>query len=139
LRVRSPRFVGERHAIEAHNLDRNVPNHAGPVDVSKLQADVRVRRGIDEAPKLFPVGSKADLGQAAGRVSGVADRDPVDAQIGLLLPLGGCRALNFRGCVDALVERALRQLGGAAESRHAGSPRRGRRLRMMDLARRIDR
>ena len=134
LRLWSPHLVGEWHAIEARNLDRNAPNDAGPVDIGKMQADVGIRRSIDETPKLLPAGSKADLGRATGRVAGVADRDSVDAQKRFLLPFGGCRALNLRGCVDAFAERALRQSGGDSGSRRAGRRRRDRRLRTTGVA-----
>jgi hypothetical protein len=46
LRLRSPDVVGERHAIESHNLDRNAPSDGGPVDVNEVQANVCVRRSM---------------------------------------------------------------------------------------------
>ena len=136
LRLRSTHVVGERHAVETHNFDRNAPLDAGAVDVNKVNADIRVRRGIDETPKLFSAGNNADVGHAAGRIAGVADRDPVDAQKRFLFRWGG--ALNLRGRVDALAERALRQSRREAGIR-GGEGRRDRRSRTMDIAERINR
>jgi len=65
LGLRPPRFVGERYAVEARDLDRNAPRVAGAVDVGEVQPDVGVRRRIDETPKLLAAGSDADLGQGA--------------------------------------------------------------------------
>ena len=62
LRLPSPHFVGEGHAIEAYYLDGNAPNGARAIDISEVHAEVRIRRGIDETPKLFAVGRKADSG-----------------------------------------------------------------------------
>src|SRR6202048_1485880 len=95
FRLRSPELVGERHAIETHNLNRDAPSDAGPVDVSEAHADVCVRRGIDETPELFSAGNNADVGDTAGRGARVADGGPVDALAERALgqsgsELGGC-------------------------------------------------
>ena len=42
-----------------------------------MQADKGVRRGIHQPPKLILVGSKAELGHAAGRVAVVANGIPL--------------------------------------------------------------
>jgi hypothetical protein len=57
LRPRSPHFVGKGHAIDAHNLGRNAPKDAGAVYISEVQADVGIRRGIDQTPSPSRAGS----------------------------------------------------------------------------------
>jgi hypothetical protein len=87
----------------------NSPNDiATAVDLSEVQADERIRRGIDETPKLFPASSNPDLRHGAGGVALITDCDAIHGQEGFLLTIGGRRALNLCGRVDAFAKRALR-------------------------------